>query len=74
MKDALCWKTNLLCKHTMTQEEKIAWIESIARSPYYTVACEILRRSPKDDPNEADLFEAFHKIAKVDHKINKRED
>ena len=56
----------------MTQEEKIEWVESIERSPYYRVACEVLRRNNVDDPNIADLFEAFHMIGKIDNKINKK--
>lgn len=46
-------------------------IEDIEFSPYYGVAMEMIRRKNIKDPTIADLFEAFHEIAKVDNKINK---
>lgn len=61
-----------LCKDIMTLEEKVEWVNSIQRSPYYSVVCEILRRSPVDDPNFADMMEAFHMCAKVDNIVNKK--
>ena len=46
-------------------------MENIEYSPYYKVAMEMIRRKNIDNPSIADLFEAFHEIAKVDNKINK---
>ncbi len=62
---------DILCKDSMTKEAKEQWIESIGRSPYYNIACEMLRRNKVNDPNVADLFEAFHEIAKIDNKVNR---
>ena len=45
--------------------------ECIPHSPYFNVACEMLRRRGIDDPNIADYLECFHEIAKIDNKINK---
>lgn len=46
-------------------------IENIEHSPYYKTAIEMIKRRNIKDPTIADLFEAFHEIAKVDNKINK---
>lgn len=46
-------------------------VENIEYSPYYKVALEMIHRKNIDNPTIADLFEAFHEIAKVDNKINK---
>lgn len=46
-------------------------IEGIEYSPYYKIACEMIRRKGIENPNIADFFEAFHEIAKIDNKINK---
>jgi len=46
-------------------------IEDIEYSPYYKVALEMIKRRGIKDPTIADLFEAFHEIAKIDNKINK---
>lgn len=48
-------------------------LNNIEYSPYYSVACEMISRKGIETPNIADLFEAFHEIAKVDNKINKGE-
>ena len=48
--------------------------DNLSMSPYYNVAWIYMERKGIEDPNIADLFEAFHEIAKVDHKINKRKD
>ncbi len=41
-------------------------------SPYANIACEIFKRKGITEPNAADLFEAFHAIAKIDNKINRK--
>lgn len=50
-------------------------VENIEFSPYYNVAMEIIGRKNIEHKNPdyyiADLFEAFHEIAKVANKINK---
>ncbi len=45
--------------------------ENIESSPYYNVATIMLRRRGIDNPNIADLLEAFHEISKVAHKLDK---
>ena len=46
-------------------------IENIEYSPYYKVAIEMIRRKDIKDPTIADLFEAFHEIAKIANKLDK---
>lgn len=51
----------------MTPKELNKWFRT---SPYYKVACKMIYNEKIDDPTPADMFEAFHEIAKVDNKIN----
>jgi len=46
-------------------------LENIEYSPYYKIALVMMDRKGIVDPDIADLFEAFHEIAKIDNKINK---
>lgn len=46
-------------------------VENFENSPYFNVACEMLRRRGIEEPNIADYLECFHEIAKIDSKINK---
>lgn len=52
-----------------------SWIKKIEDAPYYSVAIQILKKRNNYNPMSisftADLFETFHKIAKVDNKIHK---
>lgn len=46
--------------------------DNLPNTPYYHVAWKYMDRKGIEDPTIADLFEAFHEIAKVAHKINKK--
>ncbi len=48
-------------------------LEYLTISPYYSVAWKYMKRKGVDDPSFADLFDAFHEIAKIDNKINPKE-
>ena len=52
------------------------WMEDIEHtSPYFSIAIQMLKRRNNYNPTRpefiTDLFEAFHEIAKVAHKLNK---
>lgn len=47
--------------------------DGLVMSPYYNVAWIYMERKGIEDPNIGDILEAFHELAKVDHKINKKQ-
>lgn len=48
-------------------------VDNLIYSPYYPIACRMIEEREIDDPTIADVFEAFHEIAKIDNKINRKE-
>lgn len=46
--------------------------DSLPTSPYYNIAWKYMEKKGIKDPNLADLFEAFHEIAKIDNIVNKK--
>lgn len=46
--------------------------DNLPNSPYYNVAWVYMERKGIEDPSIGDLFEAFHEIAKIDNKVNKK--
>ena len=61
--------TKINIAHVPTTEDIF---DGLVMSPYYNVAWIYMERKGIKDPNIADLLEAFHELAKVDNKINKK--
>ena len=61
--------TKINTAHVPTAEELF---DGLVMSPYYNIAWIYMERKGIKNPNIADLLKAFHELAKVDHKINKR--
>lgn len=53
------------------QKTNLTLDEYLSISPYYHIAWKYMEQKGITDPSVADIFEAFHEIAKIDHRINK---
>lgn len=49
-------------------------IDTVINSPYYNISSEYWHRKGVLEPTYLHALVAFHEFAKIDHKINKRED
>ncbi len=71
MKKLIFDKKGKLLNGKMTPLKDLT-MEYFDASPYASVVCAIFEQKGIIEPTMADLFEAFHEVAKVDNKINQR--